>query len=125
MGARKSLCSCARCTRRLVEFHAVLHRIGDLRIGGHHDDGALAVGIALELLQQIQHHGRIVGIQSSGRLVGDDHFSLAAQRTSDGHATLVQFAYFADCQSGRHFIEAHALEQFAGDHRLRLEEVAV
>ena len=108
MGVRKSLCSCARCTRRLVEFHAVLHRIGDLRIGGHHDDGALAVGIALELLQQIQHHGRIVGIQSSGRLVGDDHFSLAAQRTGDGHAALVQFAYFADCQAGRHFGRARA-----------------
>ena len=40
--------------RRLVEFHAVLHRIGDLRIGGHHDDGALAVGIALELFQHLR-----------------------------------------------------------------------
>ena len=70
----------------------MLHRIGDLWIDGHHDDGAFAIRITLELAQQRQHFGGFVAIQTDGRLVGDDHLGFAAQGTRYCHAALIEFA---------------------------------
>ena len=103
----------------------MLHRIGDLWIDGHHDDGAFAIRITLELAQQRQHFGGFVAIQTDGRLVGDDHFGFAAQGTRYCHAALIEFAQLTDRQSGGRLGEPHSFEQLSRDHRLRLEEIAV
>ena len=56
-----------------------------LRVGDHHDGGALLV----QLGEQIHHLLAILGVEVAGGLVGEDELGVGHHGTGDGHALLL------------------------------------
>ena len=78
-----------------------------------------------QLGQRGEHGHLVIRVQPSCRLVEDQHFGLGADCTGDGHQTLLHQRQRADGHAAGGLGEADLGQQFAGDHRLGLQEVAV
>ena len=64
---------------------AVAQRIVDLMQRHHHGDAVGLVNIA----QRVHEDARRFRVQRGDRFIGEDHFRLLHQRTSNGHALLL------------------------------------